>query len=175
LNEFAGANNCEFIHRLSADNYGNTLDELIDRERQQQAQQLKTKVYHQLDNLPRVQLEAFCLNALGFNDSQVAVYQQVSACTIKRRRGRIICQIIDVEVRSKKFQAIDAAYLQIVEDYFITEITVIGRTQLHKSKNLLEATDLVISAINSKWNLNLYANDRLRKFLQQMFQQEGVA
>jgi hypothetical protein len=175
LNEISGTNNCEFIHRLSADNYGDTFDELIDRERQQQALQLKTKVYHQLDNLPRVQLEALCLNALGFNDSQVAVYQQVSACTIKRRRGRIICQIIDVAVRSKKFPAIDAAYLQVVEDYFIPEITVIGRTQLHSSRNMLEATDLVISVINSKWNLNLCVNERLRKALQQMFQQEGVA
>jgi hypothetical protein len=175
LNEFSGANNGEFIHRLSANNYDDTFDELIDRERQQQALQLKTKVYHQLDNLPRVQLEALCLNALGFNDSQVAVYQQVSACTVKRRRGRIICQIIDVEVRSKKFQAIDAAYLQVVEDHFLPEITVISRTQLRRSKNMMEAIDLVIAAINSKWNLNLCANERLRKALQQMFQQEGVA
>jgi hypothetical protein len=176
LNEFAGDNNnCEFIHRLSADNYADTFDELIDRERQQQAIQLKTKVYHQLDYLPRVQLEALCLNALGYNDRQVAVYQQVSASTIKRRRGRIICQIIDVAVRSKQFKAIDAAYLQVVEDYFIPEITTISRAQFHRSRDMLEATELVILAINSKWNLSLCANARLQKALQQMFQQEGVA
>jgi hypothetical protein len=175
LNEFTGGHNCEFIHRLSADNYADTFDELIDRERQQQALQLKTKVYQQLDHLPRVQLAALCLNALGYNDSQVAGYQQVSASTIKRRRGRIISQIIDVSVRSNKFKAIDAAYLQVVEDYFIPEIIAISRVQLHRSRNILEATELVIAAINNKWNLSLYANERLQNALQQMFEQEGVA
>jgi hypothetical protein len=175
LNEFAGNNNCEFIDRLSADHYGDAFDELIDQDRQQQAIQLKTKVYQQLDSLPRVQLEALCLNALGYKDSQVAVYQQVSACTIKRRRGRIITQIIDVSVRSNKFKAIDVAYLQVVEDYFIPEIIAISRAQLHRSRNMLEATDLVIAAINNKWSLSLRTNERLQKALQQMFEQEGVA
>jgi hypothetical protein len=175
LNEFTGGHNCEFIHRLSADSYGDTFDELIDRERQQQALQLKTKVYQQLDHLPGIQLEALCLNALGYNDSQVAEYQQVSASTVKRRRGRIICQIIDVSVRSKKFKAIDAAYLQVVEDYFIPEIIAISRAQLRRSRNMLEAIDLVIAAINNKWNLSLCVNACLQKALQQMFEQEGVA
>jgi hypothetical protein len=175
LNEFAGNNNCEFIDRLSAGNYGDIFDELIDQDRQQQAMQLKTKVYQQLDGLPRVQIEAMCLNALGYNDSQVAVYQQVSACTIKRRRRRIITQLIDVSMRSNKFKAIDAAYLQVVEDYFIPEIVAISRAQLRRSRNMLEATELVIAAINNKWNLSLCANERLLKALQQMFDQEGVA
>jgi hypothetical protein len=175
LNKFAGNNNCEFIDRLSADHYGDAFDELIDQDRQQQAMQLKTRVYQQLDGLPRVQLEALCLNALGYNDSQVAVYQQVSACTIKRRRGRIINQIIDVSVRSNKFKAIDAAYLQVVEDYFIPEIVAISRAQLYRSRNMLEATELVIAAINNKWNLSLCNNERLQKALRQMFEQEGAA
>lgn len=173
LNEFAGANSCEFIHQLSAD--GDIFDELIDQDRQQQALQLKAKIYRQLDHLPKVQLEALCLSALGYNDSQVAAYQQVSACTIKRRRGRIISQIIDISVRSDKFKMIDTAYLQVVGDYFIPEIIAISRTQLHKSRNVLEATKLIIAAINNKWGCNLYGNERLYKALQQMFQQEGVA
>jgi hypothetical protein len=175
LNEFAGNNNCEFIDRLSANNYGDTFDELIDQDRQQQALQLKNRVYQQLNHLPCIQLEALCLNALGYNDSQVAEYQQVSASTVKRRRGRIICQIIDVPLRSNKFRAIDAAYLQVIFDYFIPEITAIRRTQLQSSRNMLEATELVIAAINNKWNLSLRANERLLKALQQMFDQEGVA
>ncbi len=175
LNEFSGASNCEFIHRLSANNYDDPFDKLIDRERQQQALQLKAKVYHQLDNLPRVQLESLLLKTLGLNDSQVAVYQQVSACTIKRRRDRIIRQIIDVSVSSKQFQTVDMAYLQVVEDYFIPAIIAISHAQLYSSRNMREATDLIIAAINSKWNLNLRASDRLRRALQQMFQQEGVA
>jgi hypothetical protein len=171
LNALSGGSNCEFIHRLSADNY----DELIDPDRQQQALQLKTKVYRQLDHLPRIQLEALLLNVLDYNDSEVAIYQQVSACTIKRRRGRIISQIIDVSVRGKKFKAIDAAYLQVVEDYFIPEIIAISHAQLHRSRNMLEAIELVVAAINKKWNLSLYVNERLQRALQQMFEQEGVA
>ncbi len=175
LNECAEGTNYEFIDRLSADNYDDTFDELIDLDRQKQALQLKAKVYQQLAHLPRVQLEAYCLGALGYNDSQVAVYQQVSACTIKRRRGRIISQIIDVAVRSKNFKAIDTAYLQLVEEFFIPEITAISRAQLHRARNMLEATEFIIAAINSKWNLNLRTNERLQKALQQMFEQEGVA
>jgi hypothetical protein len=155
LNQFARGNNCEFIDRLSANNYDDTFDKLIDQDRQQQALQLKTKVYQQLNHLPCIQLEALCLNALGYNDSQVAEYQQVSASTVKRRRGRIIGQIIDVPLRSSKFKAIDAAYLTVVEDYFIPEIVTISRTQLHKSRNILEATELVIAAINNKWNQSM--------------------
>jgi hypothetical protein len=175
LNNFAGDHNSEFIDRLSTNNYGDTFDELIDQDRQQQALQLKNRVYQQLNHLPCTQLEALCLNALGYNDSQVAEYHQVSASTVKRRRGRIICQIIDVPLRSNKFKAIDAAYLQVISDYFIPEITAIRRTQLQSSRNMREATELVIAAINNKWNLSLCANERLQIALQQMFQQEGVA
>lgn len=171
LNEFDGGSNCEFIHRLGADNY----DELIDPDRQQQALQLKTKVYKQLDHLPRIQLEALLLNILDYNDSEVAVYQQVAACTIKRRRGRIIAQIIGVSVRSKKFKAIDVAYLQVAEDFFLPEIIAISRAQLHRSSNILKAIELIVAAINSKWNLSLYVNERLQRAFQQMFEQEGVA
>jgi hypothetical protein len=170
LNELAGGSNCEFIDRLSTD-----YDELIDPDRQQQALQLKTKVYKQLDHLPRIQLEALLLNALDYNDSEVAVYQQVAACTIKRRRGRIIAQIIDVSLRSKKFKAIDVAYLQVAEDFFLPEIIAISRAQLHRSSNMLKAIELIVAAINSKWNLSLYVNERLQRAFQQMFEQEGVA
>jgi hypothetical protein len=175
LNNFAGGHNSEFIDRLSANNYDDTFDELIDRERQQQAQQLKAKIYVQLDSLRPVQLEALFLSTLGFNDSQVAVYQDVSACTVKRRRGRIICQIIDVSVRSKEFKAIDAAYLKIVEDYLLPGLTVISRTQLYRSRNVLEAMERIIEAVNKRWNINLHLSDRLKRALRQMFEQEGVA
>jgi hypothetical protein len=175
LNDASREHKSELIHRLSAESFDNAFDELIDREHRQQAQQLKTKIYNQLSSLRPVQLEAFCLSALGYNDSQVAVYQNVSACTIKRRRGRIICQIINISLRSKEFKAIDVAYLQVVEDYFIPEITVISRTQLHISRDMLEAIDLIVEAINSRWNLNLCLNERLQRALQKMFEQEGVA
>jgi hypothetical protein len=171
LNEFVGDHNCEFIDRLSANNY----DELINQEHHQQAQQLKAKIYMQLDSLRPVQLEALCLSALGLNDSQVAVYQDVSACTVKRRRGRIICQIINVSVRSKQFKAIDAAYLGVVEDYFLPGLIMISRTQLCRSRNALEAMEHIIEAVNKRWNIDLHLSDRLERALQQMFEQEGVA
>jgi hypothetical protein len=92
-----------------------------------------------------------------------------------RRRGRIIAQIIDVSLRSKKFKAIDVAYLQVAEDFFLPEIIAISRAQLHRSSNILKAIELIVAAINSKWNLSLYVNERLQRAFQQMFEQEGVA
>jgi hypothetical protein len=173
LNEFAGGQ--EFIHRLSFDNCANASDKLIDQDRKQQAGRLKAKVYQQLNHLPRVQLEALCLSAMGYNSSEVAMHQNVSTCTPKRQRGRLITKIIDVSVRSKNFKAIDTAYMEVVEDYFIPEIIAIKRAQCSSTRNMKGDTELVVAAINSKWSLNLLVDERLQEALQQMFEQEGVA
>jgi hypothetical protein len=171
LNEFAEGTNFEFIDRLSANNYGNAFDELIDQDRHQEALQLKNKIYKQLNHLPRIQLEALFLTILGYNHSQIAIHQKVSSCTVKRRRFRIISQVIDVS--GKDMQAIDIAYLEVVTEYFLVDLATISRAQLQKSRSMLETTELVIADINDQWGLSLRAHERLQKALEKMFDREG--
>jgi hypothetical protein len=175
LNEVIRENGSELLDRLTDDHYGDPLSNFIDREHQQQSLQLKSYVHQQLDQLATTQRESLLLSALGYNDSQIAKHQQVSASTIKRRRSRIIQKIFNVSVADNHFSAIDDAYLLVIQDYFVPAITVIGHELIWRFSCTTAATAEIITAINQRWQLNLSSNDRLHQSLWQLFQQEGVA
>jgi DNA-binding NarL/FixJ family response regulator len=169
LNDVAQENGDELIDRLrSEDNY---LSKIIDREQQQQSQQLKQQIFQQLEELATAQKEAFCLNALGYNDSQIALQQQVSPSTITRRRQRTIKQMLQISIEDENFEAVATAYQEVVQDYFITAIIHIQTSDPHQTDRL----KAIIVAINQRWGLSLLSTAHLRKALIQLFQQEGLA
>jgi hypothetical protein len=194
LNAIIIENGDELLDRLSSDRYIDPLNAAIDREHQTAAENLKTHIQQQLMSLPPSHLELLCLNALGYNDSQISLLHKVSASTIKRRRVRIfqnkfldvdcyslinsgikILPELGVEIAQVSQKAIEAAYLEVIHDYFITEITRISYEVISLSSASTKIMPEVVEAINHYWQINLSLNQRLAHALETLFQQEGVA
>ncbi len=101
LNTISIENGNELLDRLSSDRSIDPLSAAISQEHQTAAQELKTHIHQQLMGLRSSQLELLCLNALGYNDSQIALLHQVSASTVRRRRMRMFQKnFLDVNFHS---------------------------------------------------------------------------
>jgi hypothetical protein len=194
LNAITIENGDELLDRLSSYRYIDPLNAAIDQEYQTSAEKLKSHIHQQLMSLPPSHLELLCLNALGYNDSQISLLHQVSASTIKRRRVRIFQnKFLDVDcyslinsgirmspdlgvaIAQVSQKAIEAAYLEVIHDYFITEITRISYEVISLSSASTKIMPEVVEAINHYWQINLSLNQRLEYALETLFQQEGVA
>jgi hypothetical protein len=172
LNDVAKENGDELLDRLrTEDDY---LGKIIDHEHYQQSQQLKHQIFQQLAELGTTPKESFCLQALGYNDSQIALHQKVSPSTITRRRQRTIKQMLKISIKDEHFEAVATACQEVMQDYFITEIIKIQlqATSQHYQANEIDA---MIMAINQRWNLCLSPTAQLQKALVQLLQQEGLA
>lgn len=194
LNAITIENGDELLDRLSSDQYIDPLSTAIDREQQTASEKLKTHIHQQLMSLRPSQLELLCLNALGYNDSQISLIQKVSASTVKRRRVRIFQKkFLDVNLYSLvnnatkissdlgvvsgqvSQEAIEAAYLEVIHDYFVTEITRISHEVINLSGDFTTIIPKIVQTINHQWQINLSLNQRLEYALATLFQKEGVA
>ena len=174
LNEITFRDGEELLDRLSSDCYPDPLSVFIDQECQTESEKLKDQIYQQLRHLRANQLEILCLSALGYNDSQIAVVHQVSASTVKRRRVRMLQKNFRVEQNSCS-SSIESAYLEVIHDYFITEITKISQDVIAQHGSFYVLTPKVVQLINQYWQCNFLLNDRLHGALSNLFQNEGIA
>jgi hypothetical protein len=175
LNTIINENGGELLDWISNDRYPDPLGVLIDQERQVESEQLKIQVQKQLMTFSATQLEMLCLNSLNYNDSEVSAIHQVASCTTKRRRLQLIRKIFGAGTLSDDFMSIEAAYMGLINDYFVTEIMIIrhefGRQLQDCSKIMVET----VKAINQYWGIGLVLNDRLKYSLEMLFNEEGVA
>ena len=121
LNEVTGEHGSELLDQFSKYNYSDPLENCLKLEQQEQAEDLKQKVYQQLQNLAPIQIESFWLKAAGHNDSQIAKLQSVKASsTVKRRRDKDISNIsesLNIPI-GKNFAAITDTFMEISQEYF---------------------------------------------------------
>jgi DNA-binding CsgD family transcriptional regulator len=175
LNEIITENGGELLDRLSSDRNKDPLITMIDRERQTEAAKLKTHIHQQIMSLRVQQVEMLCLNALGYNDSQIARIHQVSASTIKRRRVQLFQKTFGVETHNTELSSIEAAHLEVIHDYFITEIISISHETIGQGMNDSLSMNEIVRAVNIKFKINLRLNERLKCSLEKLFVAEGVA
>jgi hypothetical protein len=194
LNTISIENGDELLDRLNSDRYMDPLSAAIDREQQIASEKLKTHIHQQLMGLRSSQLELLCLNALGYNDSQISLLHKVSASTVKRRRLRIFqkkfldvnfCSLINSATKISsdlgvaRYQvsqeAIEAACLEVIQDYFLTEITRISHEVISQSSASTTIMPKVLETMNNYWQINLLFNKRLEYALETLFYKEGVA
>jgi hypothetical protein len=174
LNEVVGENGHEFINMLSDDHYNAPYDNCINLEHKRHALKLKHQIHQQIEALVPRYRQSFCLTALGYNDAKVARKLGVSSSTTKRQRIKIVKKIIKVTDQNQ--QEIEAAYLQVMEEYFTTKIVEIRCQILAEHYSLTTETLIdIISAINQRWNIALVPDQELYLALCEMFQREGVA
>ncbi len=119
LNEKVGSCDSELLDRFSSHNYSNPLENCLELERQDQAEDLKRQVHQQIANLSTVQMESFWLKAFcGHNDFQIAKLQSIGASsTVKRRRDQAISKSLNMPI-DKGFAIIATAYMEVVREYF---------------------------------------------------------
>jgi hypothetical protein len=194
LNAITIENGDELLDRLSSDHYIDPLNAAIDREHQTASDKLKTYIHQQLVSLRPIQLELLCLNVLGYNDSQISLLHKVSASTVKRRRVRILQKnflgvnfysLVNSDAKRSSGssmvadqinqKAIEAAYLEVIHDYFVTEITRISREVISLSSASIKIMPEVVKNMNHYWQINLLLNHRLECALENLLQKEGVA
>jgi hypothetical protein len=119
LNEKIGGYDSELLDRFSNHNYNNPLENCLELEWQEQAEDLKRQVHQQMANLHPVQMESFWLKAFcGHNDFQIAKLQSIGASsTVKRRRDKAISASLNVPI-NENFSTIANAYMEVVQEYF---------------------------------------------------------
>jgi hypothetical protein len=170
LNQMATENGDELLDRLS--NNHDPLSISIDQELQKGSKQLKIQVRQKLLKLPASKLEILCLAALGYNDCQISRHQKVAPSTVKRRREVIFQKTFEVMFQNVNF--IRIAYLEVIEDYFIREITMIANGVLFECSDYSIAMLKIVKIINQKWQISLVLNEQLYQALEKIFQQEGI-
>ncbi len=174
LNEVMGENGHEFINVLSDGHYNAPYENCVNLEHKRHAHKLKHQIHQQIEALTPKHRQSFCLTALGYNDSKVARKQGNSSSTTKRQRLQIITKIITATPENR--QEIEAAYLQVMEEYFIVEIVDIYNQIIRKHYSFtIEILTDIVKAINRRWNIALVPDTELHLVLHKMFEREGVA
>jgi hypothetical protein len=165
LNSVVKDHGDELLDRLGSTD--DSLQKVMNQEQYQQSQQLKQQIHQQIEALATIHIESFLLNAIDYNDSEIAIHQQVHPCTINRRRQRMIEQILNISSKDAKFTTVETACLEVVQDYFITVLIT----------NQVKPYDYhsQIAWINQRWGLTLVLTIRLITALRKLFQQEGLA
>jgi hypothetical protein len=118
LNEGVGEYGSELLDRLSNHHYSDPLENCLQLEQQEQAENLKQQVHQQLKSLSPIHMESFSLKASGRNDSQIAKLQSIGASsTVKRRRNKIISNFLNIPI-DQNFAAVADIYLEVAQEYF---------------------------------------------------------
>jgi hypothetical protein len=172
LNEVVGENGHEFINMLSDDK--DLYDNCINLESKRKARELKNQIHQQIEALAPIYQQSFCLTALMLNDAKVSRIMGRASSTTKRQRIQIMKRIVNITTQNRK--EVEAAYLQVVSEYFIINIInmynqIISESHYFTKEVLID----IINAMNKRWNITLTTDQEILVALFEMLQREGIA
>jgi hypothetical protein len=171
LNEVVGENGHEFINMLSDDK--DPYDNCINLEPKRKARELKNQIHQQIEALAPIYRQSFCLTALMLNDSKVARIMGNASSTTKRQRIQIMKRIVTVTTQNRK--EVEAAYLQVVSEYFIINIINIYKQIIVESHDFTKEVLIdIVNTMNQRWGIALITDQELLIALFEMLQREGL-